>query len=100
MMRYHQQVRAVVLRKGTTHIGGKIGDFAVASRGTSLAYALEISTEGSRGTETVYLDRSRSKDYYRIPIDCPLELRIGKYGDRLGRWLDRWTLPNASSPND
>lgn len=95
MMRYHQQVRAVVLRKGTTHIGGRIGDFAIASRGTGLAYALEIAMEENQGVETIYLDRNRSKDYYRIPIGFPLELRIGKYGNRLGRWLDSWAFPEA-----
>lgn len=90
MMRCQRDVQAAVVRKGVTYVGGRIGAFSVSSRDATLAYALEIQPGPRRKVQTIYLDWSRSRDYYQIPVGKQLILRVGTYGNRAGSWLDSW----------
>lgn len=98
MIKYVRNVQAIVVRKGITNIGGHLGDFAVASRGSALTYALEIQSAETAKEQTIYLDFNRSKDFYRIPIDQPLILGIGRDTMKVGYWLDTWSLDDSSKP--
>jgi hypothetical protein len=95
MIKYVRTVRGTVVRKGIANIGCKLGEFAIASRGSSLSYALEIQLPDTSEIQTVYLDFHRSKDFYRIPVGQPLFLNIGTDGKRVGRWLDTWSLDDT-----
>lgn len=93
MIKYIREVPVVVLRKGVTQVGGRIGNQPIAWRGATLAYAFEIQENGEQARiQTVYLDYSRSKDFYRIPVGPRVMMRIGKRGDQVGLWLDSWAL--------
>lgn len=82
-----QKVRAVVIRKAQGLIGWKIGDVGSGPP----AYLLEIRVVETDLTQTIHLDLSRSRDFYRLPVNRPLILEIGRHTTRVGRWLSAWS---------
>jgi hypothetical protein len=98
--KYVRETTAVVIRKGVTIAGAPLGGWPVAGRSGQLAYAFEIREVGEESkTRTVYLDYSRSKDFYRVPVGQPLKLRIGREGTKIGHWVESWSpVVESSSP--
>lgn len=86
-MKHLQRVRAVIIRKVQGLIGCKIGDIGSGPP----AYLLEIKVVETGQTQTIHLDLSRSRDFYRLPVNRPLILEIGRHTTRVGRWLSAWS---------
>lgn len=92
-LRYLRKIRAVIRRKSQGQIGSRIGE---PPRGP-LAYLLEIEEVETGRVQTIHLDLSRSRDYYRLPVGRPLVLEIGRLGTRWGRWLHTWAVEDAAN---
>lgn len=84
----------MVSRKAQGLIGKRISDVGSGPA----TYLLEISAAETGQTQTIHLDLSRSRDFYRIPIGRPLILEIGRYPNRLGRWLNAWSEDQPEDP--
>ena len=101
MYKFLREVRAVVLRKGVTHAEGRLGGHPIGGPATTLAYALEVRDCGEPGkTYTVYLDYQRSRDFYRIPRNRELTLRIGRYRTLPGYWVETWSVEDGPERQD